>query len=132
MCTRVWSSWLAFRPCPTATAGTPAARRAANAGVGRGDHSREVRPGTRGVETPKLLGRGASAGYAIAENERAQRSALRTLGGADPAAWRRDLRARRRRRARDLRARPRRPRDLRILASLLAGVLTRQTRAHLQ
>jgi uncharacterized protein YndB with AHSA1/START domain len=41
----------------------------------------EVRPGTRGVETRRLLGRELSAAYEITEHQRPERSAFRTLDG---------------------------------------------------
>jgi uncharacterized membrane protein len=92
----------------------------------------EVRPGTRGAETRRLLGRELSAGYEITEHERPRRSAFRTLEGPirprGVATFAPHDGGTRMTFELDLGARG----VLRILVPLLARVLTRQTRAHLQ
>ena len=91
-----------------------------------------VATGTRGVEVRRLLGRELSAAYEIVDHERPRRSAFRTLDGAirptgvatfasvdDDTRMTFEL---------ELGASG----SLRILTPLLARILTRQTRQHLQ
>jgi uncharacterized membrane protein len=92
----------------------------------------EVRPGTRGVETRRMLGREVSAAYEITEHEPPRRSAFRTLDGpmrpSGVASFAPDGGGTRMTFALDLNARG----ALRMLTPLLARVLNRQTRAHLE